>query len=267
MVKKIFLTFANTNFMNCDRIGKEAKNLNIFDEILQLNETHIPDFINKHNDFINQNCEHGFGNFIWKPKIIHDTIINMKDNDILVYCDAGIYLNKNGTERLNFYFDKLNDKEIIAFSTNDFYKSKHYIKMDAIMSYYPLFNILHQNDNSMYAGLIILRKTANVLNLILDWLTLCENYNFLNGNSSINFNEAEYFRGNDKDNGLYNLCLYKYNIFYRVYPDETNLYHENEQQLIHVTKDITQFNWELLNDKPFHCRRLTPKHFPTVVKK
>lgn len=267
MAKKIFLTFANKNFMTSDRIAEEAKSFNIFDKILQLNETHIPDFINKHNNFINQHYIHGFGYFIWKPKIILETILNMKDNDILVYCDAGIHLNENGIERLNFYFDKLNDNEIISFSTNDFYKSKYYIKMDAIMSYYPEFNNLHQNDNAMYAGLIILKKTNNVINLISDWLHLCENYEFLDCNRSIKYDEAEYFGGNDKDNGLYNLCLYKYNNFYRVYPDEANLYHTNGQQLHHVTNDITDFNWELLNDNPFHIRRLTPKHFPNIIKK
>jgi hypothetical protein len=267
MSKKFFLTFANKDFMSCDRIAEEAKSLNVFDEILQLNETHIPEFINKHKNFINQNYKQGFGCFIWKPKIIIDTLSNMNNNDILVYCDAGIHLNKNGIERLNFYFDKLNEKEIIAFSTNDYYKSKQWVKMDAIMRYYPRFNILHQNDNSMYAGLIILRKTNNVVHLMTDWLLLCENYNNLNNSTSIKYKEAPYFRGNDKDNGLYNLCLYKYNIFYRVYPDETNLYHENGQQLHHVTNDITKFNWEVLNDKPFHVRRLTPEHYPTLVKK
>jgi hypothetical protein len=265
MNKKIFLTFSNTTFMGTNRISNEALQFNMFDEIIQLNETHINEFINKHNHFINTHS-HGYGYYIWKPKIILDTLLKMNNNDILIYCDAGISLNINGIEKLKYYFDKLNDKDIIAFSTNDYYKSKQYIKMDAIMNYYPEFNNLNQNDTMIYAGLIILKKTETVINLIKDWLNLCENYNLLDCNNSINYNEAPYFCGNDKDNGLYNLCLYKYNNFYRIYPDETNLYHNNGQQLHHTTSDILLFNWDILNDKPFHYTRLTPRHYPTINK-
>ena len=263
MTKIFFLTFTNTNFMNSDRIAKEAESFNIFDEIIQLNETHIPDFINKHKEFINSHPE-GYGYFIWKPKIILDTLLKMDDNNIIIYCDAGIYLNKDGIERLNFYLDKLNNSEIIGFSTNDKYKTKQFVKMDAIMNYYPEFNNLCQDNNACYAGLMILKKTNNVLNLISDWLNLCENYNFLNVNRSINYSEAEYFEGNDKDNGLFNLCLCKYNNFYRIYPDEINLYDEYGNQLHHTNINFYNIDWNLLNDKPFHCRRLTPRFFPEL---
>lgn len=261
MHKKYFLTFSNTTFMYPDRILNEALKFNIFDEIIKLNETHIPEFINKHKDFFNKHLD-GYGYYIWKPKIILDTLLKMNDNDILVYCDGGMHLNNNGIERLNYYFDKLNYKDIIAFSTNDYYKSKQYIKMDVIMNYYPEFNNLCQNENALYSGLIILKKTENVVKLIKDWLNLCENYNFIDCNRSIHYNEAPYFCGNDKDNGLYNLCLYKYNNFFRVYPDEINIYHNNGQQLHHTTNNLSLFDWDILNDKPFHCARLTPKHYP-----
>lgn len=263
MTKIKFLTFANTTFMNTDRIAKEAESFNIFDEIIQLNQTDIPDFINKHQEFINTHPE-GYGYYIWKPKIILDALLKMNENDILIYCDAGFYLNNNGIERLKFYLDNLNNKEIIVFSANNNYKIKQYVKMDAIMNYYPDFNNLCNNENACYAGLMILKKTNNIINLISDWLNLCENYNFLDVNHSINYNEAEYFCGNDKDNGLFNLCLLKYNNFYRVYPDEINLYDTNGYQLHHTNINFNKIDWSILNDKPFHCRRITPKFFPEL---
>jgi hypothetical protein len=185
----------------------------------------------------------------------------MNEDDILVYCDAGFYLNNNGIERLNFYLDKLKIKDIITFSANDKYKIKQYVKMDAIMNYYPEFNNLHLDKNACYAGIMILKKTNNVINLISDWLNLCENYNFLDTNYSINYNEAPYFCGNDKDNGLFNLCLLKHNNSYKVYPDEINLYDENGFQLHHTNINFNNIDWSILNDKPFHCRRITPKFF------
>lgn len=115
MVKKYFLTFANTKFMSTHRLANHVKNMNVFDEIIQLNETHIPKFINKHKKFISQN-PNGYGMWIWKPKIVLDTLLEIKENDILVYADAGIYANVNGIERLNYYFHKLDSHSIVAFS-------------------------------------------------------------------------------------------------------------------------------------------------------
>lgn len=260
MTKINFLTFANTTFMNTDRIAEEAKSFNIFDKIIQLNETNIQEFINKHQTFINNNPA-GYGYYIWKPKIILDTLLHMNDNDILVYCDAGVHLNSNGMERFNYYLDKLNNAEMVVFSTNNQYKIKSFVKMDAIMNYYPEFNDLHLDKNACYAGLMILKKSNNVINLISDWLHLCENYNLLDTNKSIYYNEASYFCGNDKDNGLFNLCLLKYNNFYSVYPDEVNLYDINGYQLHHTNINFNNIDWSKLNDKPFHYRRMTPKFF------
>ena len=42
----------------------------------------------------------------------------------------------------------------------------------------------------------------------------------------------------NKDNGLFNLCLLKYNNFYRVYPDEINLYDLDGNQLHHTNIDF-----------------------------
>ena len=61
MIKKHFLTFSNTNFMSTDRLAEQVKNMNVFDKIIELNETYIPEFINKHKEFISQN-PNGYGN-------------------------------------------------------------------------------------------------------------------------------------------------------------------------------------------------------------
>lgn len=259
-MKIFFATFANTNFMNSNRISKQAIELNIFDKIFQYTEKDISEFIDKHQEFINTHSE-GYGYYIWKPKVILD-ILNKLDNDnILIYCDAGVYLNKNGINRLNEYLEKLNDIniDIITFSCNNNYKAKYFIKMDAIMDYYPKFNEEYIDINTVYAGIIIIKKCTNTLNLINDWLNLCENYNFLNTCRSINYNEASYFQGNDKDNGLFNLCLSKHKISYTIYPDETNIYTDNGIQIHHNNIDVNNINWSSLDDKPFQCRRITSK--------
>ena len=258
--KNYFLTFANTKYMNTNRITQQASEFGIFDKILQLNENNITDYIEKHRNFINDN-PYGYGLFIWKPKIIYDTLLNLNENDVLIYCDAGIYLNTNGKERLNEYLSKLiNGKSILTFSTSKNYLTKTYVKMDAVMNYYP--ELRNKSDVACYAGLMIIKKNEYSLTLIREWLNLCENYNFLNKERSIEYNEADYFAGNDCDNGLFNLCLSKHeNIVTKIHHNETNLYIDNAQ-IAHCS-DIMQnpksIDWSSLDKFPFQIRRMTPQ--------
>ena len=256
-----FLTFANTDFMNTDRIINQAKSFDMFDKIISLTEHDIPEYIEKHKQFINDN-KYGYGLWIWKPKIILDTLNTLSENDIMLYCDAGLYLNNNGTERFKYYLDKLNDDNIniITFSTNDNYKSKYYVKNDAIMHYYPEFNSELNNDNACYAGIMIIKKNEQTLKLIEDWLILCENYHFLDRSNSYIYTDFPYYAGNDCDNGLFNLCLSKYKkIVFFIYPDEVNLYSSNGNQLAHTDIDYNTWDWNILDKSPFQCRRITPK--------
>ena len=82
-----FLAFANKSYMTTDRIANQAKEMNVFDKIFQLTEDDISEYIVKHSNFIKRN-PYGYGLFIWKPKIIYDTLLKMNNEDILVYCDA-----------------------------------------------------------------------------------------------------------------------------------------------------------------------------------
>jgi hypothetical protein len=258
--KNYFLTFANSNYMNTNRISKQASNFNIFDKILQLNENDIQDYIEKHKNFINNN-PYGYGLWIWKPKIIYDTLLKLNKNDLLVYCDAGIYLNTNGKDRLNEYLLKLtNDKYILTFSTSDSYLSRSYVKMDAVMNYYPDFR--NKLDISCYAGLMIIKKNDSSLTLIKEWLNLCENYNFINRDISIKYNEAYYFAGNDCDNGLFNLCLSKHeNIVTKIGHEETNLFKDGIQvaHCSDIMNNPQSIDWSSLDKFPFQCRRMTQK--------
>ena len=187
----------------------------------------------------------------------------MSDGDILVYSDAGMHININGKDRLLEYFDKLQTKDVVVFSTNYNYKARSFVKNDAIMSYYPEFHEF--NNNSCYAGLMIVKKTQRTIALITDWLELCENYHFIDNSPSTSYNTHDNFAGQDADNGLFNLCICKHrDIVETISPDEVNVY-IGELQAHHAiprvngkyaTKDI---DWSELDDKPFQCRRLTPK--------
>ena len=253
-----FLTFANSDYMKLDRIINQAKSFNMFDHYFGLNENDIPDFIERHKEYINY-YKTGFGTWIWKPKIILDTLNKMDDNDILLYCDAGMYLNINGIERFKEYLNILNttDNSLLTFSTSEQYKAQCFVKNDAIMDYYPEFNNMMNIAN--YAGIMLIKKNNKSIELIKDWLALCENYYFLDRSPSQKYPELPHFIGNDFDNGLFNLCLAKHKISVSIYPDETNLYSSDMMQLIHTNINYHNIDWSPLDKFPFQCRRMTPK--------
>ena len=253
-----FLTFANSGYNNLDRIANQAKQFP-FNNIYLYSEKDIPEFIKKHREFINSNKQ-GFGFWIWKPKVILDVLNKIDNGEILVYCDSGIHLNVNGLDRFQEYINILdNSKDIITFSTNDYYKAKNWVKNDAIMSYWPQFN--NELSNSCYAGLMILKKTENSLKLISEWLELCENYHFLDRSQSIQYPESSCYKGNDCDNGLFQLVLSKFNsVVEKIYPDEVNIYH-NGMQVAHCPWVSTgSGDWLALNNFPFHYRRDSPRY-------
>lgn len=250
-----FVVFSNTGFVKPTRILSEAHEFGVFDFILHKTEDDIPNFIKKHGNFIRSHPK-GYGMYIWKPKIILDTLAEMNENDILIYCDAGMKLNKEGILRFHQYVEELSSQKnhILAFSTNSSYVPQFYVKRDAVMSYFPDFSNKEKYTHYYYAGVMMLKKTQRTITAIEEWLNLCENYHFLHPTTrSIHYTEIPGYEGNDFDNGLFNLVLAKHNIHATIYPDETNIYKSSGEQ------DHSATDWSSLNSFPFHYRRLVPR--------
>jgi hypothetical protein len=256
--KKVFLTFTNTAYQPPTRILEQAAAFGIFDTILHKTELDIPEFIQKHSEFIRDNPQ-GYGFYIWKPKIILDTLLNMEHGELLFYCDSGAHLNLKGVPRFQEYLGYLDgDKSMVTFCMSDRYKPHAFVKQDAVQYYFPDFNDMKALE-CCYAGYMILKKNDATMDFLVDWLCLCEKYDFLDRTKSYFSEELTGFQGNDKDAGLFNLVLAKHNINYKITLDETNLYNEEGVQLHHLNLPIHPNNWEwsLLDTFPIHCRRDT----------
>ena len=246
-----FITFTNTAYMPPTRILSEAVPFG-FDNVHAFNEYDIPEFVEKHRDFIAANPR-GYGNWIWKPKIILNSLLSIKDGDILIYCDAGTHLNSKGIHRYHEYLRMMEspDTSAVVFSASPFYKAQEYVKIDAVLAYAPEF--AYDSVVACYAGMMMLRKTPESISLIRDWLELCETYHYLDESKSVN-PELPIYKGNDCDNGLFNLCLYRHKAHAVIPHVETNI-HNNKGQQLHMS--VT--DWSSLDKFPFQCRRIRPR--------
>lgn len=253
-----FLTFVNNGFMNPERILNQAKDMGCFETIECYNETSIHDYIKKHEKFIKRE-PYGFGRFIWKPKVILEKLQNVPQGDIVVYSDAGMYLNTQGKNRLLDYFSMLQEKPLVLFSTTSHYTLKNFVKVDAIIEYAP--ELLTDNMTYCYAGLMIIKKCEESLALIKDWLNLCENYHFLDRSKSKHAKECSEFKAQDGDNGLFCLCVYRHQSHaHFISATETNIHTADGVQIQHLPGyHPSKIDWSPLKNFPFQYRRDTPK--------
>lgn len=208
--KKVFLTYGNDVFKKSrERITKEAKSLNLFnDTILETDETILNDeqFKNCLNDsYFHKvfNEKRGGGYWLWKPYIIHKTLNNMNNGDILVYCDAGCVINNNDNnkEKFNEIFNDLNNDKynIVVHPSDDKNLEKIWSKGDVLKYHNVYSNNKILNERQYGGGRIILIKNKNTTELINKWWETAKNQPQLFDDSPSNIPNKKEFKENRHD--------------------------------------------------------------------
>jgi hypothetical protein len=203
--KKHFITFGNISYHNSvKRICEEAKTLDFFDHIKDFTEEDLQKdsyFWNKHGQFILDN-KRGYGYWIWKSYLIKKSLDQMKDNDILIYCDAGCEINNNGKQRLYEYIDMLNTSNYGLISFQLEFKEIQYTKQ-------LIFDKIDVNKNVLHnsASVIIIKKNIHSINIIEKWFNYCENYHLINDHI---MNESNEFIENRHDQSILSVLVNKY---------------------------------------------------------
>lgn len=114
-MKKVFIAYADeTCRYSLERIGKEAKRLGLFDEVLLFTRDSLPEEAKRH-PLINE--KRGGGYWVWKPIIIKNVLNDLEDGDIVVYVDSGCTLNKSCV--WNMMFRLLEKYDTVCFQYGD----------------------------------------------------------------------------------------------------------------------------------------------------
>jgi hypothetical protein len=172
--------------------------------------------LNDHQEFIDKN-KRGFGYWIWKPAIMLDALQYLKENDILIYMDAGCELNvtKGANQRFLDYLMLSSTYEGINFKLN---------LLEQNWTHPEVFQKLHGVNTSFQtmAGIIIIRKTSNSKTILKNWfnLMIVENYkNVLGSISLLDRRKYPYFQEHRHDQSIWSLTSSKWNFLNL--PDET----------------------------------------------
>ena len=82
-----FISYADDRMSySLQRIGRQAKRLGIFDEVILYTPDMLPDELKKSPLM---QYSRGGGYWSWKPAILNETLQRADDGDIVIYVDAG----------------------------------------------------------------------------------------------------------------------------------------------------------------------------------
>lgn len=204
------LSFANKRFENSiKRLEKSVYKVGLDNFI-----SYTPDMVALDEDFMLRNKvilqqKRGYGYWLWKPYIIRKHLLELKNqDDILFYCDAGAEFMTYP----EFLIEKCkNQDHLVAFGTNHI--NLKYIKYDC-------YKIMGLTSEEYYqaplaaAGYMLLRKTPFNINFINEWFKYAQTQNpeIITDSPSILGQERSEFIDNRHDQAVFSLLIKKYNI-------------------------------------------------------
>ena len=89
----VFISYANEAMAySLKRIGRQARKLGIFDEVILYTPADVPEYVRKSPLFA---CPRGAGYWSWKPALLYETLQKYDEGTVVVYVDAGCTLRKS----------------------------------------------------------------------------------------------------------------------------------------------------------------------------
>lgn len=114
-MKKVFIAYADEKMVySLKRIGRQARSLGIFDDIILWTPKELPQYI-KNSPLMQYT--YGGGYWAWKPGIIYETLQRYEEGTVVCYVDAGCTLRK-GIE-WTLWFELMRDYDTILFRYKD----------------------------------------------------------------------------------------------------------------------------------------------------
>ena len=152
-------------------------------------------------------CERGDGYWLWKPKIIIDLFNKIKNDDVIIYIDAGDIFHSDNIKVKEFF----NENDYYFYTCIDRPQNKQYTKRDC-------FILMGCDEEKYYnypqieAGIIMLKKTEGNINLVNEWFHYAKDYRVITDSTNecglLNFPE---FVDHRHDQSILSNLFIKYN--------------------------------------------------------
>jgi hypothetical protein len=181
-----FVSYGNEKFAQSrERIRKEAEQMGCFNGQIKVYtpEDLSEEFKKAVGDILNE--VRGGGYMTWKPYIIMDMLSKLKENDILLYADAGCTLRPEGIARLKEYAEMISPttkKSVLGMrlvNNNTPYGPDGFLEKKWTAS--PVFEYFKEtldgtiaNSGQVLSGFVMCRKCPESLEVIGKWLEVAK---------------------------------------------------------------------------------------------
>ena len=181
-MKRIFIAYADAALAySLKRIGRQARRLQIFDEVILYTPADLSEEIKTHPLM---QYRRGGGYWIWKPWLIQKTLREHTSGDIVVYADAGSTLRKSPEwERLFGLMDRYDTlcfqyaETVPEFARwgNACTRIKYWTKKSALTYLDNYFHDPGYRENcKVMGGLLFMKNPDN--SLLRQWLDITLNH-------------------------------------------------------------------------------------------
>ena len=211
-VRKVFLTFAAGPRFDTRYLVEDVRRLNLFDKIYGLGPEDLDEtFWARHGAFVRAHAR-GYGFWIWKPFIIQRCLRAMRDDDILVYSDAGAIVRpEDGVRaRLEGQFRKIYQWPVGLGSGGATRDSRIYCKADA----FAALGVRDATERALFqyaANRLICRKHPAAMRVIDLWARLAwEQHYHLFDNGPSGLPNYPTFKEHRHDQAVLSILMQRY---------------------------------------------------------
>ena len=209
--KLYFITYGTKNFDTAAKhLIKLAKESNFFEECIYFKPQNLEiEFKEKFKDIFA--LPRGAGYWIWKHKIIFDTLKNVNDGDLVIYSDSGSSFNSKAKKRFFEYIEMLNDSKFGNFRIQC---EKQYIEKDwTTKELFSYFNIDLDsgiaNSTQLEATQMIFKKSRDSIDYFNEYSDVINHNMYLISDEFNSNNQVESFVENRHDQSIFSLLSKK----------------------------------------------------------
>ena len=207
------------------RFTNQAKEIKIYNDLKVYSYSDLSDQKKKQIKELNLKKKRLFGYASWKPEIIFDYLKIIPNDSILQYSDIGCHLNKDGVERLRYYKDITNEKNILAFqyfkpNFQNEKKIRYQIYYENEYTKNDLFNYLNIPENStirkseqVWSGSMFIKNNKFTRDFLKKWIDIC-NVNHLIDDSPSKTENSLNFIEHRHDQSVFSILSKMHNAYF-----------------------------------------------------
>ena len=239
MGKLVLLSFADKRYRNALKRLKEYSVLFPFDERYFLTEaTALPaEYWKNLKPWL---YRRGYGYWAWKASIIKNHMSRLEDGDIILWADAGVYLNstQKALARFNEYIELLHGgKDLLVFQQPTI--EREWTKGDVFEALGTYDDKAITDSFQIWAGCFFIKKTDSSMRFVDKWIELDDIAKELITDKCSAKPNLKGFIEHRHDQSVFSVMVKRY-------PHVEISYKEVQ---------VTDGNWELLADYPIQGRR------------